>query len=368
MPPLTIMIKPASSNCNMHCTYCFYNDESALRSTPSFGIMNTKTLELLVKKALDYADLQCTFAFQGGEPTLTGLGFYKTLLKLERKYNRKNIQIQNIIQTNGYLIDESWARFFKNNQFFVGLSLDGPRFIHDFYRKISDAKGTYAKVMHTISLFNTYRVEFNILTVVTSLAASHPSDIYRFYRANDLNFQQYIPCLNPLGAPGTKFDYSLTPELYGNFLKGLFDLWYDDFRNGRIVYISFFEDLLGILKGMPPSSCTLCGSCQKQYVSEADGSIYPCDFYALDEYCIGNIHSDSFPSLDSRRKELKFIEQSGTRSVICSFCKWYFLCKSGCRRERDTGGGKLTANYFCAAYRQFFEYSFARLQELSRLF
>lgn len=366
MPPLTIMIKPASSNCNMRCLYCFYADEASQRSISSFGFMPPDILDEIVRKALAKAEYHCTFAFQGGEPTLAGLDFYKKLLALEKKYNTKKISIKNIIQTNGYLIDETWVRFFKKRDFFIGLSIDGPQTIHDKYRKTPFKAGTFQRIMHTVSLLKKYDVEFNVLTVVTSEIAKQPSKVYHFYRNQNLNFQQYIPCLNPLGSPSEVFDYTLTSELYADFLTNMFDLWYQDFKNGRIIYISFFENLLGILKGQPPNSCTLCPECQKQYVIEADGSVYPCDFYALDHYKLGNITADTFASLDLKREQLRFIDSSRIRPITCNHCKWYTLCTSGCRRERDTGGNILSTNIFCSAYKQFFNYSFSRLLELSR--
>lgn len=367
MPPLTIMVKPASSCCNMRCRYCFYADESSNRSTASFGLMSTDTLEALISKSLSYAEHQCTFAFQGGEPTLAGLHFYRSVVKLEQKHNKKNIHIENIIQTNGYVINDSWAQFFRKNNFFLGLSVDGPGSIHDIYRRTPDGKGTFAKTMSAASLLRKHHVDFNILTVVTSMAARHPLDVYSFYRAMDFNFQQYIPCLNPLILPDRLPDYTLTPTLYGDFLMQLFDLWYADFKKGRIIYISFFENLMGIIKGLPSSSCAQCSQCQKQYVIEADGSVYPCDFYAMDGYCLGNIVSDSFSSLDRTREDTGFIENSAKLPVACSFCKWRFLCCGGCRRERENGRGQLAVNYFCSSYKRFFEYAFQRLCELCRL-
>lgn len=367
MPPLTIMVKPASSCCNMRCRYCFYADESSNRTTPSFGLMNSDTLEALIAKALSFAEHQCTFVFQGGEPTLAGLNFYRTLVKLEQKYNTKNITIENMVQTNGYVLNDSWAQFFQKNNFFLGLSVDGPAPVHDAYRRTPDGKNTFSKIMNAASLLRKYHVDFNILTVVTSMAASHPRGIYSFYRDRGFNFQQYIPCLNPLILPDRLPDYTLTPELYGSFLMQLFDLWYTDVKRGHIVYISFFENLLGMIKGLPSASCTQCSQCQKQYVIEADGSVYPCDFYATDSYYLGNIVSDSFLSLDKNREKTGFIEQSAKLPVVCSFCKWRFLCSGGCRRERENGRGQLAVNYFCPSYKRFFEYSFDRLCELCRL-
>ena len=367
MPPLTIMIKPSSSNCNLRCEYCFYADESSNRTTASFGFMHLDTLEMIVKKSLSQAEYSCTFAFQGGEPTLIGLAFYRKLIEFEKKYNKKHLFIQNIIQTNGYVIDDTWAFFLNKNHFLVGLSIDGPEFIHDSFRKAPDGKGTFAQIIKTVNILKKHNVEFNVLTVVTSKIARYPEQVYSFYKNRGLIFQQYIPCLNPLGLSEKTFSYTITPDLYGDFLIRLFDLWYMDYKKGNIVYISFFEDLIGILRKSPPASCTLCHECQKQYVIESNGNIYPCDFYAMDEYLIGNINTNTFKDIDQKRKELQFIEQSQKHPITCSFCKWHFLCNSGCRRERDRGSGPLSTNIFCSAYKRFYAYAFNRLYELSTL-
>ena len=165
MPPISVLIKPASSLCNMRCKYCFYADITDNREVKSYGIMSEETLENLIKKAFEYASGSATFAFQGGEPTLAGLDFYRKLLQLEQKYNVKKIPVQNAIQTNGYVIDEEWAKFLAENKFLVGLSLDGTRDIHDSLRVDAAGKGTFSRVEKTAKLFKKHGVEFNILCV-----------------------------------------------------------------------------------------------------------------------------------------------------------------------------------------------------------
>lgn len=366
MPPLNIMIKPSSSICNLKCQYCFYHDEAQLRTVPSFGFMLPSTLEEIVKKSLSYAEHTCTFAFQGGEPTLVGLSFYQKLLQLEKKYNTQNINIQNIIQTNGYIIDKTWTSFFKKHNFYVGLSIDGPQRIHDLFRHTRNGHGTFLRLQETIQLFQEIDIDFNILTVVTAELARHPEEVYSFYKSKHLLFQQYIPCLNPLGQHSAKHSYTLTPELYGHFLVTLFHLWLNDYLKGKIISITFFENLIGILKNEQPTSCTMFRECQKQYVVEADGSVYPCDFYALDNYYIGNLTKDSFLEIDKKRASIRFIEQSQTHPITCLQCKWHFLCNAGCRRERDTGTGRLSTNFFCSSYKYFFEQTFQELLWLSK--
>ena len=182
MPVLNLMIKPASSNCNLRCKYCFYHSLAKSRKIKSYGNMDVSLLEKIVEKGLFYAEQNCTFAFQGGEPTLVGLNFYKKLIEFELKYNYKNLSIINAIQTNGIKIDEKWAKFLSENRFLVGISLDGPKEIHDRSRIDNQSKGTFKKVMETINLLNKYKVEYNILTVVTSLVARHTNKVYNFFK------------------------------------------------------------------------------------------------------------------------------------------------------------------------------------------
>ena len=171
MYPLNLLIKPASGYCNFKCKYCFYDDVAQNREVESYGFMSTKTLEEIVKKALKFAKGECTFTFQGGEPTLVGLDFYKDLIKFQKKYNKKGLKIHNTIQTNGFLIDKEWAKFLHNNNFLVGISLDGTKEINDANRINANKEGTYNNILETIELFNKYKVEYNILTVVTSYVA-----------------------------------------------------------------------------------------------------------------------------------------------------------------------------------------------------
>ena len=198
MPPLSLLIKPASSGCNLKCTYCFYHSLSDNRNVKSYGIMRDEVLESMVKRVLNEADGHCSFAFQGGEPTLAGLEFFERLMELQRKHNYKNLKIYNSLQTNGTLIDESWAKFLSENKFLVGLSMDGPKEIHNLNRKDCYGLDTFSKVERAEELFKKYKVEFNILCVVTSNTARHVNKVYKYFKEKDFKFLQFINCLDPL--------------------------------------------------------------------------------------------------------------------------------------------------------------------------
>jgi uncharacterized protein len=349
----------------MRCTYCFYTDETKKREIKSYGIMSLYTLEKIVERTLRFADNTCTFAFQGGEPTLAGIEFYNQLLIFEKNYNIKNIKIQNSIQTNGYIIDDKWASFFAENHFLVGLSLDGSKEIHDCYRLDVEGEGTYKKIMHTTQLFDKYHVEYNILTVATAKTAKQIGKIYNFFKKNHFAYQQYIPCLDPIGEKRGEYNYSLTPDAFQEFLCNLFDNWYNDSVRGEDIYIRYFDNLLQMLKGYYPESCGMMGVCGRQIVVEADGSVYPCDFYVLDEWKLGNLVTDTFEQIEIKREKLKFIEISQYIDEDCKKCKWGYLCRGGCRRDREPIiQNHLSKNHFCYAYYNFFEYAVPRLQNM----
>lgn len=351
----------------MRCRYCFYHDETENRSVKSFGFMSEQTLEAIIQKSLSYATDSCTFGFQGGEPMLAGLDFFKNLIALQRKHNTRNLKIFNALQTNGTLIDDDWASFLEENKFLVGISLDGDESLHNLYRKDAQGNGTFACVMQGIEALKRYNVEFNILTVVTAQTAKRIKDIYAFYMKHGLVYQQYIACLDPVGEQRGKRKYSLTPELYTRFLKNLFDVWYQDRIEGRFVYNRYFENLAAILLGQHAESCDMNGVCSVQYAIESDGSVYPCDFYMLDECCIGNINTNSLQEIDQNRESIGFIQQSAILPEQCRSCPWLRLCRGGCRRNRiaeneyDSG-----VNYFCESYQEFFPYMLPRMRELLR--
>lgn len=294
-----------------------------------------------------------------------GIGFYETFCRLKEKYNTKNIPVFCTIQTNGILLDEKWAEFLAEEKILVGLSLDGPRSIHDVYRKDINGQGTFQRVMKSVGILERAGAEFNILTVLTEESAANIERIYNFFRSRNFLYQQYIPCLEPLGRQDMS-GYSLKPKTYGEALKTMFDLWFRDIQQGIPVYHRFFENLVGMAAGYEPESCDMKGRCSEQYVIEADGTVYPCDFYVLDEYDMGNISEDSFEQIDKRRNQIKFIEPSVPLEKECRSCHWKHLCRGGCRRNRIIQqDGVLGKNRFCEAYQIFFPYAIERIKLLA---
>jgi len=263
MPAISMLIKPASSLCNLRCKYCFYHDEASKRLTPSYGIMNTLTLENIVRRVFEVASDEVTFAFQGGEPTLAGIEYYRKLCDFCDIYNTKKIKISYAIQTNGILIadDEHWAELFTEHDFLVGISVDGLRDLHDMNRVDVKGEGTYKKNSQAISILRKHNVRFNILTVINSVTARNISKIYKYYKSQNWRYMQFIECLDPIDEPLFGNENSLTPERYLQYLKTLFDLWYRDMMNGDYISIRQFDNYLNVFAGYQPESCGMLGMC-----------------------------------------------------------------------------------------------------------
>lgn len=365
MPPIHAMIKPASSQCNMKCTYCFYRDESERRAVSSFGVMEQSTLALIIQKVLVSAEGRCTFSFQGGEPTLAGLKFFQQVVQLQRKFNVKQLEIHNALQTNGYTLDDNWCAFLAENHFLVGVSLDGYESIHNSYRRTVSGRDTFATILQNIHRLEQYGVDFNILTVLSPQIARNIKKVFHYYLENGLVYQQYIPLITPFSSEDAPPPYRLTPLLYASAMKNLFDAWYRATVRGQRVFIRYFSNLLDRIAGRQPESCDLAGTCSyQQFVFEADGSAYPCDFYVLDDYRLGNIREDSIPSLNRRKTQMAFVEKSQILPQACRRCEWFSLCRGGCQRYRESSSGDAPRHIYCQSYREIFPYIVPRMMQL----
>lgn len=368
MPPINILIKPASSACNMACRYCFYRDVAEHRAQAFEGMLSLEDMERVIRAGMEYAEHICSFAFQGGEPTLAGLDFYRRVVELQSKYARPGVEIRNAIQTNGLLIDEAWAKFFAEHHFLVGLSLDGPADLHNLNRVDAADDGTFNRVLRAAQLMEKHGVEFNILCVVTGRNARAVEKIYRFYRRQGFRWLQFIPCLEPMEQQRGEEKYHLSAEGYGDFLIRLFDLWYDDLRHGEYVSIRHLDNWLSILLGDRPEACNMAGQCSVQFVVEGDGGVYPCDFYVLDEWRMGTVGETSFAEMQQGEVARRFVEASLRVPEQCRACRWYGLCRNGCRRDRLVlPDGAIDQTCYCAAYRKFFTQREGKLMDAVRL-
>ncbi len=360
MPHASFLIKPASSLCNMRCRYCFYEDEAQSRAVKSSGIMSEETASDLIQKALDYAGPQgtVTFNFQGGEPTLAGAGFFRCFTAEVQRRNIQRIPISYGIQTNGYRLDRELMELLRQYRFLVGISIDGNQALHDHNRLDAAGQGTYQTVVQTAKTMDAMGIDVNLLCVVTRSCAKNPQKVYKAMKELGFRYFQFIPCLDPMAEARGSLDYSLTPELYGKFLCGLFDVWYADWRAGQYVSVRFFEDMVFNRMGATCSTCASSGRCGQYLVVESDGKTYPCDFYCLDEWYLGNIREASVAELLESERAKQFLSQP--RGSQCTGCPWYGACRGGCKRDYHG-----QTNYYCAAFQRFFAYVWPRLTEVA---
>jgi len=359
MPPITVMVKPVSGACNMRCRYCFYADEMHHRESSVYPKMTGELLDTMVRRVIRSADSSVHFLFQGGEPTLIGLSFFEELVRLERKYNTRGLKITNAVQTNGYDLSDEMIAFFAKEQFLVGVSLDGTDETHDMLRP--DAKGlpTSSIVRKTIDRLRAAGVSVNVLCVVNGEVAKHPKEV--FSALAPYEYLQFIPCLD--GLDGEKRDYSLSDEAYLAFLKTAFDCYYDAYQSGHPVSVRNFDNWVAMLMGMPPENCAMVGRCGPSLVIESNGSVYPCDFYALDQWKLGSIAEDSLRRMLTSDMEKAFLEESLPVPDACKVCRWYGLCRNGCKRERNP---ETRLNRWCKVHIAFFEYAYPRMEEMAR--
>lgn len=347
MPPLSIMIKPASSLCNLRCRYCFYCDVAKTRDVPNFGVMKEATAEKLVKSALDFANGESiAFAFQGGEPLIAGLDYFKSFVRFVSENNAKGSRIFFSIQTNGTLLSDEWCEFLRENEFLVGLSLDGDREGNHF-RVDENGKSTYFKVLKAASLLKKHNVEFNILTVLTGYCADRCEKVYKYFRDNGFRYLQFIPCLRPFESDEQSEMY-MTNRQYAEFLIRIFNLYVKDFVRGNYVSVRQFDNYVRMYLGEKAEQCSLCGHCTHQLVVEGNGSLYPCDFYCTDEWLLGNIDCVSVKAALTGKKDTDFIRESLTVPEKCKVCRYFSLCRAqGCKRQKESED-------YCEAYKAFF--------------
>ncbi|MBP1041448.1 SPASM domain-containing protein [Vagococcus sp. BWB3-3] len=336
MKQLSVLIKPASSLCNLRCQYCFYANISDLRDVRSFGRMTSAVMEKMIDQIfLDLEDGdQLSVAFQGGEPTLAGLAYFQAFVA-HVKQQSKNVTVRYAIQTNGTLINEAWCQFLAEEKFLVGLSLDGGAKFHNDYRVNPKGQGTFGDVMRTKTLFDRFEIDYNVLCVLTNQNARHPKQLFNFIISHQIDYMQFIPCLDDLDVEKPSI-YALTPERFASFYKQLFFLWEQEYRQGNYYSINLFDNIANLLGHGQVNACGLVGQCAIQYVIEGDGSVYPCDFYALDDLCLGNITESTLRELFSAKVVQRFLRTPRDMSGLCETCPYAKLCGGGCKRMAQT--------------------------------
>lgn len=362
---LNFLIKPASSLCNLHCRYCFYEDEGNNRTQKSMGIMEQTVVDQLLEEAFGnvHPNGAISFAFQGGEPTVAGLDYFQQFVEKVKMRCPSGVTTSFSIQTNGTLLDEAWADFFKREHFLVGISLDGFKDNHNCHRVDAEGNGTWNRVVKSVRLLQKHQVEINALCVVTGPCARSPEKAYQELKRLGFDYIQFIACLDPIKMERGKMPFSLTPEGYGKFLCRVFDLWYQDWRTGNYHSVRLFDDYVHILLGDGGGTCATCGRCGAYFVVEADGAVYPCDFYVLDEWKLGCLGENSLTKLAASECAKAFLRWGSDKPEECGSCRWKNICNGGCKNDWVYKGG-VPHNYFCQSFQLLLDHAETRLTEI----
>lgn len=356
-----IMVKPRGAICNLDCSYCYFLSKELLYPGSRFRMAH----ELLEEYTRQYIAAQrvpeVSFAWQGGEPTLMGLPFFELALELQQKYRKPGMRILNTIQTNATLLDDDWARFFKKHNVLVGVSLDGPRELHNIYRVDKGGKPTFDAVIQGILLLKKYGVEFNILTTLHAGNAEYPLEVYRFLRdVVGTRFMQFIPIVERDNQTGFQEGEhirprSVTGKQYGRFLTLVFDEWVR--RDVGRVFVQIFDVALAAWYGQRPGLCIFEETCGTALAMEHNGDVFACDHYVEPAYKLGNMRETPLIELVSSERQRQFGEHKrDSLPRMCRECQVRFVCHGGCPKDRVlfTPDGEPGLNYLCEGYLHFF--------------
>ncbi|CAN5784751.1 anaerobic sulfatase maturase [soil metagenome] len=384
------MTKPIGPLCNLDCKYCFYLEKEKLFPSNENFKMTDEVLETYVRQYIEHQSVpEISFAWQGGEPTLLGVSFFRKVVALQKKYANGK-KIVNALQTNGTLLDDEWCIFLKENEFLVGLSIDGPAKLHDAYRVDKKGGASYERVIKGLQLLKKHQVEFNTLTVVNKVNSQKPLEVYRFLRGIGSGFIQFIPLVERLAdAEATKLgldlavpprvdqegevrlpvtDWSVEPKQYGEFLCAIFDEWVKH-DVGR-TYVQLFDVTLGNTMGMGGGLCVFSETCGTAMAMEHNGDVYSCDHYVYPRYKLGNVLNNSLGEMVSSDAQQTFgQEKSTTLPKYCRECDVRHLCHGECPKHRflRTPDGESGLNYFCRSYKRFFGHSAPAMRKMQTL-
>jgi uncharacterized protein len=364
MPPLTVMFKTIST-CNLDCDYCYYRGSAA---GPGQGSpITSQTLETFMPGYMEYvADArQASLSWQGGEPTLAGLDFFRQVVSLEAKYAPRPMSISNSIQTNGLLIDDTWAEFFAEFNFLAGISLDDPQPLHDARRKDPGGRGSFRRVMNGLDALRRHGVDTNVLCVLTPDNVTQAGQLVDFFTGEGLGYLQFLPAMAfKASEPQSPASYLISPSEYGRFLTSLFDRWYLDGVPGFSVRT--FNNVLQSLLGAENDLCLHAETCRAGLVIEANGDVFPCDFYIHPDWRLGNILTDPLSAMAGGSRAGQFSKRKRALSPACRACEFVSLCRGECPRNRlPTPGGAPGASFFCTSYKALFRHSLPRFRELA---
>lgn len=385
-----VMTKPIGPLCNLDCKYCFYLEKEKLFPSNENFKMSDEVLDSYIRQYIEQQDIpEISFAWQGGEPTLLGVDYFRKIVALQKKYANGKA-VSNAIQTNGTLLNDAWGAFLKENQFLVGLSIDGPAKLHDAYRVDKKGGATYAKVVAGLRILKKHQVDFNTLTVVNRVNARKPLEVYRFLRDIGSGFIQFIPLVERLAdAEATKLgldlavppradeegqkrmpvtDWSVEPRQYGEFLSTIFDEWVR--RDIGKTYVQIFDVTLGNTIGSGGGLCVFSEKCGTALAMEHNGDVYSCDHYVYPRYKLGNVLNQGLGEMVGSAEQRRFgNDKADTLPRYCRTCDVRHLCHGECPKHRfiRTPDGEAGLNYFCSAYKKFFHHSAPAMHRMGSL-
>jgi len=390
-----VMVKPTGAFCNLDCTYCYYLSKQDLLGKPENWSISDKVLEAFIRQYFEGQNYkEVVFSWQGGEPTLLGLDFFRKVVELEKKYCPSHVRCENDLQTNGTLLDDAWCEFLHDENFLVGLSIDGPKHLHDVYRKDKSGQGSFGNVFRAAKLMRKHKLNFATLSCVNRDTSRHPLEVYRFLRDKvGSKRMQFIPIVEPVGfrqvapqqwdeqlmpvlgstraRPSTDGsvveDWSVDPDDWGDFLCRVFDEWHR--KDLGEIYVNYFEAAAETWMGHVSPLCTQSPMCGKGLALERDGSVYACDHYVYPEYRTGNILEMPLSEMAYSERQERFGRmKEGMLPEYCRSCEYEFTCFGECPKNRfiKTPEGEVGLNYLCSGWKKFFSHIDRPLQQIVR--
>lgn len=362
----SLLIKPASADCNLRCEYCFYLDRAELYPQTLVHRMPEEVLERLVKSYLATPQAVYAFVWQGGEPLLMGSPFYERVTDLQMAYARRGADISNAIQTNGMLLTDRLARQFRACRFLTGVSLDGPERLHDAARRDSAGHGSHRAVLEGIECLKRNQAEHNVLTLVSRHNAACPVEVYD-YLVNGIGakFLQFIECVE-LDGQGRAAPYCVTPDEWGSFLCAVFDRWYES--DTRKISVRLFDTIIAKLVTGQDICCTAGLDCRQYFVVEYNGDVYPCDFHVLPELKLGNVLTHTWEEMAESETFKTFGARKRQTHAMCGTCPYFVFCAGDCPKNRvgHSSGAATSLSYLCAGWKRFYAHALPRLEELAQ--
>lgn len=358
--PFSLLVKPASADCNLNCCYCFYLEKCALYPQDKHHRMQEAVLERMIESYMGTDQPVYTFGWQGGEPTLMGTDFFRKVTALQQKHGKKGAQVANGLQTNATLIDDEMAALFAEYKFLLGVSLDGPLDVHDHYRKARGHLGSFDGVWKGINTLKRHQVEFNILTLINNVNGSMGREVYTYLRDSGFMYHQYIPCVE-YDNNGQLMSYAVNGDQWGDFLCSVFDEWIQ--KDAYKVSVRLFDGLLSLMVQGRYTICHMAGNCCQYFVVEHNGDVYPCDFFVREDTCLGNVADKTWQGFLDMPAYHAFGAEKSKWPAPCRSCPYLLYCSGDCLKHRRAGQAGPEPSSLCSGWKRFYDHAVPRLKE-----